>query len=258
MKLIYPVNIASISADEENANYPAANLMDNHPKKVWKGTSRDAIVTAVTSGGGALAIIATNATSITIAISSGQTWLLDTGWALDTGWVLDTTGDSDTTETSLLPGDISGALWSDFAAVRTSSFTATITFTAAAGEIIQAGVILCGTLRTFVDPMRGISDGLKDYSIVKELNNGAWYIRKRDLVRMFAFSILEDRDADFYTFMLTVAKALGPSPIAWRILTKNITDSEWIVFCRFDGVMPQGLHEDNNYSQIDVRLVEVL
>ncbi len=257
MKCIYPDNISAISADEEGAGYPVTNLQDNHPKKVWKGTSRDAIVTAIVSGGGALAIIATNATSITIAISSGQTWVLDTGWALDTGWVLDTTGSSDTTETSLLPGDISGCLWSDFAAARTSSFTATITLTAAAGEIIQAGVIKCGTLRTFVDPRYGIQEGLRDYSIVKELNNGATYTRKRDVVRDFNFSIIEDRDTDFYIFMITVAKALGPVPIAWRICTVTVTDSEWIVFCRFDQ-MPRGSHDFKSHSQIDISLLEVL
>ena len=56
MKVIYPDNIASISADEEDANYPVSNLQNNHPKKVWKGTSRDAVITAIVQGGGALAV----------------------------------------------------------------------------------------------------------------------------------------------------------------------------------------------------------
>ncbi|MFH2073800.1 MAG: hypothetical protein ABIJ57_00440 [Pseudomonadota bacterium] len=67
----------------------------------------------------------------------------------------------------------------------------------------------------------------------------------------------EDRDADFYTFMLTVAKALGPTPAAWRI-QDTVTDSEWISFCRFNDRMPQGIHRLPDYSQIDISLLEVL
>ncbi|MFH2073799.1 MAG: hypothetical protein ABIJ57_00435 [Pseudomonadota bacterium] len=256
MKCIYPDNITAISADEENASYPAANLTDEHPKKLWKATSRDAVVTAVVSSGGALAVIATNATSISLTISSGQTIVWESGVTWDSGISWDTTGDSDTTEVSLLTGDITGAAWFNFAAARTSSFTATITLTADAGQIVQAGCIVCGTLRDFRDPGRGIREGLIDYSIVKELNNGAFYTRKRDVVRTFDFSLIEDRASDFYTFMHTVARGVGPGPIAWYLVDGD-SDSHWIAFARFDQP-PAGSHDMPDYSQINARLVEVL
>lgn len=255
MKCIYPDRITAISADEEDASYPVSNLQDEHPKKVWKGTSRDAVITAVASAGGALALIATNATSVSLAISSGQTinWASGVTWQSDVSW--DSSGDDDVSEVALLPGDSSGCAWFDFAA-RTSSFSVTLTLTAQAGEIIQAGVLRIGTCNSFDDPAYGLKEGLQDYSIVKELNNGATYIRKRDVVRTFQGRITEDRDTDFYTFLLDVAKKVGPTPLAWR-LVHNITDSEWIVFARFR-VMPIGSHDRPLHSRINFDLLEVL
>ncbi len=258
MKCIYPDCITAISADEADADYPVSNLQDYHPKNVWKGTSRDAVITAICSSGGALAVIATNATSATLTISQGQTWTQESGWTMDAGWSLDTTGDSDVTSTVILPGDISGCAWFDFATARTSSFTATLTLTAAAGQIIQAGVVRCGTVYTFRDPSRGIQEGLEDYSVEKQLNNGAWYTRDRDTVRTFDFSMFAERDPDFYSFMSTVAKNVKSKPIPWRILTSGTTDSRWIAFAKFNGRMPSGSHSLPSYSQIDVSLLEVL
>ena len=256
MKCIYPDNISLISADEENADYPVDNLLDEHPKKVWKGTSRDAVVTAIITAGGALVVFATNATSVNLAISSGQSISWDSGISWDTGISWDSSGDSDTSETTLLTGDIDGVAWWDFAVARSSNFTATITLTADAGEIIRAGVIRCGTVNAYRDPNAGIKEGLRDYSIVKELSNGATYIRKRDVVRTFEFALWEDRDTDFYEFMLDVSRELGPEPMAWRIMD-TVTDEEWIVFARFDR-MPGGSHDLPSQSMIDINLLEVL
>ena len=267
MKLIYPDNITSITASAENANFPAVNLLDDHPKKVFKGTSKTATLTCVVIGGGALAVFATNALSVRLTLSVGQTieWyfvqthpLSSTGvrWEPGSGISWDTGGDSTTTEIAYLPGSIDGAAWFDFEEERTGTFTAEVRLVAKAGEIIQAGVVKCGTLRTFNDPKYGIQEGLEDYSIVKELNNGATYIRKRDVVSTFDFTIVPERDPDFYIFMRTVAKALGPAPVAWRIST-NSTDEEWIVFARFDD-MPRGSHDYPAYSPIDVSLLEVI
>jgi len=256
MKCIYPDKITSISASEADASFPVTNLSDAHPKKVWKGTSRDAVLTVIASAGGALAVIATNATSITVVISTGQTLVWDTGIAWISGIVWDTTGDADTTELSLLDGDIDGAIWSQFASARTSAFTATITLTADAGETIQAGIVRCGTANDYKDPQYGISESLIDYSIIKELNNGATYFRKRDVVRTFDFKLLEDRDTDFYEFMLTVSRAMGPTPIVWRI-RGTATDNKWIVFARHEK-MPKGKHGSPTYSDILISLIEVL
>lgn len=255
MKCIYPDMITAISADEENPDFPVANLLDRHPKKLWKGTSRDAVITMTVSSGGALAVIATNATSAILTISQGQTIEWDTGITWDSGISWDTTGNTDTSQTSLLPGTITGAVWFDFSAIRTSSFTATLTLTAAAGEIIQAGVVTCGTLNTFRDPARGIRPGLKDYSIKRELNNGSWYTRKRDVVRTFRFSTYHLDDDDLYA-LFDLARAIGPDPIAWRIVHGS-SDSRWIVYAMFED-MPDGEHFMADRSQTEISLEEVL
>ncbi len=255
MKLIYPDSVSSITASAEDANYPAANLMDDHPKKVWKGTTNSATLTVNVGGAGALAIIATNAIEVTLSITPPESAQWDTDIEWDTGIEWKAYTGITFTETKYLSGTIRGAAW--FEMSRTDSFSAEIVLTAAAGQVIQAGVVTAGVLREFRDPARGIKEGLRDYSIVKELNNGAFYTRKRDVVRTFGFSITEDRDTDFYVFMRDIARELGPDPAAWRILTNNVTGWEWIVFGRFDG-LPQGAHSLPSYSQIDAKIVEVL
>lgn len=255
MRCIHPDHIVSVAASEEDAAYPASNLMDHHPKKVWKGTDRDATLSAVVSAGGALAVIATNALSVNLTISQGQTiaWAAGISWESGIAW--DSTGDTDISEVSLLPGDISGCAWFEFAE-RDSSFTATLEMTAAAGEIVRAGLLKVGTCNRFNDPLNGIAEGLRDYSIVKELNNGATYIRKRDVVRTFRGSLFGDRDSDFYAFMLQVGRLTGPIPLAWRIMD-TVTGSRWIVYARFDE-MPGGVHELPRDSRINFNLLEVL
>ena len=90
MKVIYPDNyINSISADEENENYPAANLLDNHIKKVWKASSNDAELTLkVKASSNTLAIFGTNATSITVSIDTGEQveWRTGIEWRAGIEW----------------------------------------------------------------------------------------------------------------------------------------------------------------------------
>lgn len=255
MKCIYPDNILSISATEENSNYPVSNLLDEHPKKVWKGTSRDATVEAVVSGGSALAIIYTNAVSINLILSSGQTINWDSGidWMGGVAW--DQSGNNDYSETKLLTGNTDGCAWFDFAE-RNSSFSVIIELTAEAGEIIQAGILRCGICNSFENPSYGLREKLKDYSIVKELNNGAIYVRKKEVVRVFSGRILEDRDSDFYTFLLKVARNVGPQPLAWLVVSNG--GSRWIIYGGFSANMPEGHHDQPAHSWINFHLVEVV
>ncbi|MBW1778932.1 MAG: hypothetical protein JRJ54_15330, partial [Deltaproteobacteria bacterium] len=71
MKVIYPNNITVLSADEEDASYPVSNLLDDHPKKVWRGTSKDAKLTLTVSEGAGVGIANTNAVSINVLLKGG-------------------------------------------------------------------------------------------------------------------------------------------------------------------------------------------
>ena len=257
MKVIYPSNISSVSADEENASFPAANVEDDHPKKVWKATSNDATLTVNVAGGGAVAVFNTNASTITITIIGGMpiTWLADdiTWLAGDIEWY--DTDPSISTELYELDASGVGSLWAEYTELE-YAHSLELLFEAAAGTTIEAGVVRAGTLHDFEEPAYGgISEGLVDYSIVKELNNGAVYTRLRDVVRSFSFTLIEALDPDFWTFMLQVAQLAGPAPQAWRILENS--DWEWVVFARLAD-MPHGRHFNNSYSKIAVNLREVV
>jgi len=49
------------------------------------------------------------------------------------------------------------------------------------GTILEAGVAIAGSAITFEDPLNGVREGLIDYSIRRELSNGAWYIKNEIL-----------------------------------------------------------------------------
>jgi hypothetical protein len=255
MKVIYPNNVTDATADEEDANYPAANVLNEHPRKVWKGTSVDAVLSISVSAGSAVAVFNTNAESVSVEISAGLTldWTTELTWGTQLTWP-----DSETIESliNISPSSV-GTIWAEYAE-RSSSHLLTISLTAAAGETIQAGIVQAGTRNEFESPMIGIKEGLKDFSIVRELSNGAIYTRKRDVVRTFEFDVWEDRNVDFYTFLHTIMQQRGPAALAWWLAYDADSDGRWIVYCRPDGGMPTGSHELPAYSKINVKLIEVI
>jgi hypothetical protein len=65
MQVIPTTKVLYTTADEENANLLATNLMDEYPQKVWRATSKDAVVrVTVDYVSSAIAIFNTNAITI--------------------------------------------------------------------------------------------------------------------------------------------------------------------------------------------------
>lgn len=266
MKVLYPNDhISSIYANSADANYPISNVQNDNVKDIWKATTNTAIVTlGVDTGTTCVTIFNTNATSIDITTreslgldwqASDETWGIDwqdddETWGID--WDVATTAVTEVYDISA--SDI-GNCWAEFAAYD-AGFVIEITFTAASGTVIQAGVIQAGIPKVYRDPEYGITEGLKDYSILKELNSGGFYVRKRDVARRFQFRLLEDRDVDFYEFFYQVVQVVGPGPLAFRIVHSGNTDWEWIVYALFNMQLPQGTHAYPEYSVIDVELIE--
>ena len=255
MRVIYPDNTLSITANEENGNYPIENVQDDYIKRVWRATSNDAVIDITASSGSALALFGSNATSVTVNArdgAEGVQW--DSGAQWDSpSWVTELLT-SQTIVFDTLPTDQS-ALWCDLTNYP-SNFAVEIMLSSVAGSILEVGVIRIGTVRDFRDAAYGIEEGLVDYSIRKELNSGAWYYRKRDIVRTFSLSLVEDRATDFYIFMHNVALLRGQQPLAWR-LSENVTDWQWIVYAAFED-MPIGVHSHPNHSVITIQLKEVV
>lgn len=212
MKIIYPEKQSAISATSFDPNYPAANLIDNDiPSKLWKADDTNTATLTVTldSGSQAVAVFNTNAESVTIT-------------AKDNG------GGAIKTDTFSLSGTRTyDRCWLEYTQ-ENASHSATIALTAAAGTTVSAGIVRAGTIVDLPNPAYGIQEGRKDFSIVKELNNGALYIKKRNLARSFSVDLVLARASEFYN-LTDVCDYYGPNPLA-ILLVEDITDEQWCVY----------------------------
>jgi len=250
MKIIYPERIFIVAADEENASYPDDNVLDNHPKKVWKATSKDAQM-KLTCSGGTNAVALFNVTADTITITVLNETETET---LVAAQQFDLKGTDTYLEFIQDRGENWTQLWYDYE-YQPDPVVVIIDFEAAAAEIVEAGVIRCGLAIDFHDPSVTLQEGLKDYSIVKELNNGALYIRKRDVVRTFAGTVTLERDREFYFLIRDIIQKVGAQPLAWRIT--DLDNYDWAVFAKADK-MPSGAHNRPSHTDIKLNLLEVI
>lgn len=148
------------------------------------------------------------------------------------------------------------ALWLDFENTSEAPIKVDLVFSSTSRKVIEVGVIRCGiSYNADVNPQRPMTEELVDYSIVRELSNGATYVKKRDIVREFSGELYLARERDFYNFMYGVAREIGQQPIAWKITDINLID--WIVFGRLTN-MPVGRHSDPDRSRVNFKIREVL
>jgi len=256
MKILYPERQLTVAADAENANFPDDNLLDDHPKQLWKGTGNSHTIEFTTGAGSEVcALFNTNASSITVSVRLGNKteWESGTAWESGTSWY--TTEPSPSTLYDLNAEGV-GRLWAEYTAIDAPHIIELV-LTAAAGTVLEAGCFKSGDLNTFDDPLHGVNEGLRDFSVKKQLNSGGWYIRKKDVVRDFDFIIYPDRDSDFYTFMHSIVQLVGPGPLAWRLIHQGLTDWEWVVYGMME-TMPQGNHSNPTKSKISVSITEVV
>jgi len=269
MYIVYPNKIASVSADEENANYPVTNLETDYIKEVWKATSKDAELTLNVSGNSNTAILfGCNAISATVTIDAGLEGVFAAIGDGHDGAEFAAIGDGhDGAEFAAYEYDL--PISYEYNELETGVGTLEITYDnldfphsividleTKEGTILEAGVAIAGSAITFEDPLNGVREGLIDYSIRRELSNGAWYIKKRDIVRRFSFEFTEERDTDFYTFMHEIVLLHGIQPMAWRI-SEKLTSMRYVVYAMLEN-MPEGVHEWPKHSNITVNLREVV
>lgn len=253
MKVIYPNQVTVVAADTENANFPAVNVLDEHPRKLYKATTNSAIITlTVASGASGLSIFNTNADTVEIEITVGDL----TVWADLTAWGDLTVWGGDVPSLPIVEiYDLvdSKQIWAEY---FQKDVPHEVKVTLQTSEpILEVGIIKAGPIHEFQTPLYGIHEGLYDYSIVKELSNGAMYIKKRNIVKTFDFQIYAERDPDFYRFMRDIIQHLGQDPMPWRLTDKMNWD--WVVYGSLQS-MPNGNHFDPEYSSIDISIIEVV
>ena len=264
MKIIPTQNISAVTAGSEDTNYPDDNVLDLHPKKVWKANSTYTSTLTLTVAGpnNGIAVFNTNAISINVTVTDPNYFgwdATDIAWSSgDIVWAAEDAAVID--ELYRLDGD-SGSAWIEWpAAIITVECELTLTCESSA--TLYAGTVIGGQIYEFTCPQIGVTEGLVNYSIVRELQNGATYVKNRDSVRAFSFTFIEDRalapaqtTSDFYRYMYDVAKVIGFNPAAWYLT--EMDDTWWIVFARFQD-MPIGTHSLPNDAYINTNIIEVL
>jgi hypothetical protein len=236
---IYPEKTGTITADSEDANYPATNLANSIIKKKWKAVASVQTATltipisAIASTYGAIAIYGTNATSATITITDDVT----AGTPLNAdAWTI-----------------ANGRYWREWTATAnacTVSLELTTTETT-----LEAGVLIAGDLLVMTNPLRNsITRGVKDLSIKNELRSGHYYSKKLDILRKLSWSCLMSRETAFRN-LETLYDYYGPNPFAMLITDNQSDDSLWTLFGYFDGPYTVS-HDAEDFSHVSISVEE--
>lgn len=260
MKVIATNTVTSVSATSENSNFPVDNLLDTHPQRVWKAAdasvSSATVSVSVSGKSESLAMFNITADAAVISISDPNAcqWESWISWESGTAWA-SIPPDMEIRKTWIDGGE-SKSLWVDFDQFGgIADINITLLADGLSAETIQAGVVYAGESQSFNNPKYGLQEGLVDYSTAIELSNGSFYYDKGNIVRTFSGTLLLPRDNDFYTFMLSTARANGGAPMAWNIVD-NMGD-KWAVYARFSS-MPTGSHAHYGYSQVSFGFIEVI
>jgi hypothetical protein len=259
VKVIATNNVSAVLASEENANYPGDNVLDDYPKHLWKSSTADATayLDFTVTAGSAVAVFATNATSITVQVLMGirTAWASGTVWASGTEWYTYT--EEPTATYNLASGSV-GSGWADYTA-QDRNHTVRIIFSPPTGSVCECGVVQIGMPTTFKDPRPTTSEGLREFSDVIELNNGSIYVVDRDDVRTSEVELLLARN-DWWALQNTIIKnAIRSNPRAWRLVYNDgVADWEWVVFARLDGRPRADGTRHENYLSVNISLIEVI
>lgn len=240
MIILYPEKQTNASVDSEASNYPAINLFNYKPSKVWRaasGVDEATITLTVSSGSKYLGVFNTNAESVSVVVKNGAGVTQSTD-------VIDLTESGRTTF---------NRFWLEYTQLNETHSIET-TLSAATGETVEAGIIRAGDGIVLKNPQQGLDEDPVDYSVVHELSSGAVYIRKRTVVRNFTGSVVALRTTKFY-HVTDFYKAIGPQPVA-VLVAERIDDRQWCCFGRFQST-PGGSHKYLKHSVISVDFLEM-
>lgn len=260
MKVIYPSLTRQAVAEFELAEYPAVNVLDDHPKRRWQSGVRSATLRITAEAASrAIAVFGTNAETIQVSTQTG----LDSAWGVgsaSSAWAAGAQWFDGDIESVPILYELSdsgvGTLWAEYGAFD-GAHIVNLDMVAPEGETVYAGVVRSGPVIEFPDPSAEPVEGLIDYSIQRELNNGAVYTRVRDIVRTFSFSVLMDRKTEFYTLMKTIIQGHGPRPLSWALLGGTVAEWDFVVYARVQA-MPSGTYRMLEYVDVNIELIEVL
>ena len=268
MKLVYPNNITSVSADTENPNFPADNVLTGHVGEKWKATSTHATLSCYVTSGDTIAIFGSNARTIqaikepriSLTWDMGDTETL-TWVTTDTetlSWATYASGGMVSIESDTL---LSGSrfAWAEYTADEHAHFI-DLEFDNYGGDVVEVGAVFVGDRKYFAG-VHNVQENLIDYSTVYESGTkGVIYVDKDDddVVRRFVGQVRLSRsitsEDDYYDFRDLVV-ASGRKPIAIKLT--DLSGTEWIVLARLSADLIQTTHDYPKYSLVKFSITEV-
>jgi hypothetical protein len=246
------LSIYTNNPDLADPNFPPENVLDEHPKKYalvnWHAAEFEIIVT---DGSDFCGIAGTNAKYAIFLIFEDTT----STKPIYT-YVVDMTGITSYTNLILDKGTPTSQSGVSYPYILGDHRILIRFFTNNLFEFVKVGVIQAGIASTtHFDTSRGLKEELIDYSIEKELANGAFYYKKRDVVRRFSGNIVLDRDYEFYNFMYEIFRKKGKRPLFWAVVDED--RSEWFIYARAES-MPSATHDYLTKARLQFSLIEVL
>lgn len=219
MKHIARNQIKSISANYQDGNFPASNLLDDRPRRKWSagGVRTSATITATfESGVDALYIGGTNASEATAGAYDPNQMSLMSGLTLGPGITLGNAPITGLTVNATVREDI-GAVWIDISPRIDRPCVVEVSFVSPGSQTLYAGVAFGGISTNYgaAGFRYGAGEQMADHSIVAENNDASRYYRKRSIARQFQLSAWMSRaqaNEFFKTFRL-----YGAVPTAWQM-----------------------------------------
>lgn len=237
MKFIYPNEISAVSMTNEDSDYPDSNVLTEYPKQVAKSTGTSTTFTCtVDASSAAVFIFNCNATDVDVSVGAtpyGQNLNPSTYDYLSDG---------------------SGKIWDDTG--ESGSHTLTIAMSVGSG-VVEVGGIYSGPVLEYTNPLKNMSYGRQDLSVIRELNQkGAMYIVDGDQKATWAFDMIEDYTTDFWEFWDNIVglNKLHPLPCMF-----SEDDYRHTVYARLnDRRLPQSTFgEMTDHGRISMEFIEV-
>ena len=242
--------ITGVTASSEHPDFPAANLLDNHPKRLYKadGVSQSRLTFALSSGVEGLAIFNTNCSRAVCNISdpNAVTWRNVTWQNVE--WI---TTDVPTT-TYVISSGSAKVIWVEFAA-SSVAVHADVTLTNL-DETPYAGCAQAGPLfKSGHDPLKqNFSMVPDDTSVEFEMSNGSYYTLDREVMDTYSGSMMLEHATA--AELMAIAKDARKKPLAMMVTSHG---ADWALFARFSS-MPELAPGDIELSVINFKLKEVL
>lgn len=219
----------SVIPSSEHPDYPIENVFNNHPKWEYRAAGYTATVVFTMNfpfGVDSFFIFNTNASEITLLCDG-----------VDIPVDITESGNNKAVSVVFEPSNVNRG--------------AVLTLTTL-DAYLTVGVMWAGMMTTIENPLYGLQESRVDYSIKKELSNGDFYYKKRDIVKTFQGAVSDE--SDVIERMLHGVNTYGSKSMPWFLT--DIDDKKWLIFGRTRTPM-SAVHSSLNRSELSFSLIEV-